>query len=59
MLIDVEDVALGHQTKMRWNDAADPDGDANTAYDDNPAGQAAFGLYGSQPRNFIFQRENY
>jgi len=43
----------------RWNDAADPDGDANSAYDDNPAGQAAFGLYGSQPRNFIFQRENY
>jgi len=43
----------------RWNDAADPDGDANTAYDDNPAGQAAFGLYGSQPRNFIFLRENY
>lgn len=43
----------------RWDDAANPDADANTSYDDKPAGQAGFGLYGSQPRNFIFFRENY
>jgi hypothetical protein len=43
----------------RWNDSANPDGDAATAYDDDPAARAAFGIYGSQPRNFIFLRENY
>lgn len=43
----------------RWDDAANPDADANTSYDDKPSGQAGFGLYGSQPRNFIFLRENY
>jgi MSHA biogenesis protein MshQ len=43
----------------RWNDAADPDGAAGTSYDDKPSGQAGFGLYGSQPQNFIFQRENF
>jgi hypothetical protein len=43
----------------RWDDAANPDADGNTAYDDKPAGQAGFGLYGSQPKNFIFFRENY
>ncbi|MGE0875482.1 MAG: DUF6701 domain-containing protein [Burkholderiales bacterium] len=43
----------------RWNDADNPDGDANTRYDDNPAARAAFGLYGAQPRNFIYFRENY
>lgn len=43
----------------RWDDAANPDADGNTSYDDKPAGQAAFGLYGSQPKNFIFFRENY
>lgn len=43
----------------RWNDAADPDGAAGTSYDDNPPAQAGFGLYGSQPQNFIFFRENY
>ena len=43
----------------RWNDAADPDGNAATAYDDNPFARAAFGLYGSQPNNFIYFRENY
>jgi hypothetical protein len=32
---------------------------SGAAWDDNPAGQAAFGLYGSQPQNFIFFRENY
>jgi len=26
---------------------------------DDPAGRAAFGLFGAQPRNFIFRRENY
>ncbi|MNC99805.1 hypothetical protein D3C83_182150 [compost metagenome] len=43
----------------RWNDAANPDADANTNYDDNPAARAAFGLYGSQPKNFIYFRENF
>jgi MSHA biogenesis protein MshQ len=43
----------------RWNDAADPDSNANTSYDDKPSGQAGFGLYGSQPKSFIFFRENY
>ena len=43
----------------RWDDGTNPDGDANTAYDDKPSGRATFGLYGSQPKNFIFFRENY
>ena len=47
----------------RWNDnpltGGDPDGNANTNYDDKPAGRAAFGLYGTQPNNFIFFRENF
>jgi MSHA biogenesis protein MshQ len=43
----------------RWNDGANPDGDANTAYDDNPSARAGFGLYGSQPGNFIYFRERY
>lgn len=43
----------------RWDDASNPDGNANTAYDDKPSGRATFGLYGSQPKNFIFFRENY
>jgi MSHA biogenesis protein MshQ len=43
----------------RWDDAANPDGNASTAYDDKPIGRATFGLYGSQPKNFIFFRENY
>ena len=43
----------------RWNDAADPDSNPNTFYDDNASARAAFGLYGSQPNNFIYQRENY
>jgi len=29
------------------------------AWNQNPGVRAAFGLYGSQPRNFIFFRENY
>jgi len=28
-------------------------------WNENPTGQATFGLYGSQPKNFIFFRENY
>lgn len=28
-------------------------------WDENPAARATFGLYGSQPKNFIFFRENY
>jgi hypothetical protein len=43
----------------RWNDGADPDGNANTAYDDNPSARAGFGVYGSQPGNFIYFRERY
>jgi Family of unknown function (DUF6701) len=43
----------------RWDDASNPDGNANTAYDDQPSGRASFGLYGSQPSNFIYFRENY
>jgi hypothetical protein len=43
----------------RWNDAVDPDANANTMYDDKPSARAAFGLYGSQPSNFIYFRENY
>lgn len=43
----------------RWDDSANPDGNANTAYDDKPTGRATFGLYGSQPKNFIFFRENF
>lgn len=42
----------------RWNDT-DDDADASTAYDDSPAARAAFGLYGSQPGNFIYFRENF
>jgi len=40
----------------RSNDAT-PVAGAN--YDDDPRATAAFGLYGSQPSNFIFFRENY
>jgi hypothetical protein len=43
----------------RWNDASNPDGDANTNYDDKPSARAAFGVYGAQPKNFIYFRENY
>jgi len=28
-------------------------------WDQDPSATAAFGLYGSQPQNFIFFRENY
>ena len=28
-------------------------------WDENPSARATFGLYGSQPKNFIFFRENY
>lgn len=41
----------------RWDDGANPDADANTSYDDEPAARATFGLYGSQPNNFIYFRE--
>ncbi|HEY6966428.1 MAG TPA: DUF6701 domain-containing protein, partial [Burkholderiales bacterium] len=30
-----------------------------TTYDQNPSARASFGVYGAQPRNFIFRRENY
>jgi MSHA biogenesis protein MshQ len=29
------------------------------SWDENPTARATFGLYGSQPKNFIFFRENY
>lgn len=38
---------------------ANPDGNPATAYDVAPACSASFGLYGSQPDQFIFIRENY
>jgi hypothetical protein len=41
----------------RWN-STDEGGDG-TFYDDKPSARAAFGLYGSQPSNFIYFRENY
>ena len=43
----------------RWDDAANPDGNANTSYDDNPSVRAAFGVFGARPNNVIFHRENY
>lgn len=43
----------------RWSDAADPDSSAATMYDDRPSAIGAFGLYGSQPNNFIYFRENF
>jgi hypothetical protein len=43
----------------RWNDTQNPDGNANTSYDDPPAVRAAFGVYGAQPGSFIFYREIY
>jgi hypothetical protein len=43
----------------RWDDTSDPDTNANTNYDDAPSARGAFGLYGSQPKNFIYFRENY
>ncbi|MGQ0510090.1 MAG: DUF6701 domain-containing protein [Betaproteobacteria bacterium] len=43
----------------RWNDALDPDAIGATAYDDNPSGRASFGLFGGQPNNYIYFRENY
>jgi len=41
----------------RWN-STDEGGDG-TFYDDKPAARAAFGLYGAQPSNFIYFRENH
>jgi hypothetical protein len=35
----------------KWDDGA--------AYDDKPAASVGFGIFGSQPKNFIFFRENY
>jgi hypothetical protein len=41
-----------------WNNT-DNDGNANTAYDDKPSAVGMFGVYGSQPNNFIYFRENF
>jgi hypothetical protein len=35
----------------KWNNSAN--------YDQDPSARAAFGVYGSQPKNYIFFRENY
>ena len=45
----------------RWNDAGTTEGpdDPATRHDDNPSARAAFGLFGGQPNNFIYFRENY
>ena len=43
----------------RWNDGADGDGVPATLYDDKPSARAAFGIYGSQPGNFIYFRERF
>jgi len=43
----------------RWNDSVDTDANPNTAYDDNPSARGGFGVYGSQPGNFIYFRERY
>lgn len=32
---------------------------SSSTYTDNPSARATFGVFGSQPKNFIFQRENY
>ncbi len=32
---------------------------SGAAYDDNPQGRASFGIYGSQPNNYIYFRENF
>jgi hypothetical protein len=32
---------------------------AGANYDDDPAARAAFGLFGAQPNNFIYFRENF
>jgi hypothetical protein len=38
----------------RWDDAANPDSDANTVYDDEPVARATFGVYRDR---MIFRRE--
>lgn len=43
----------------RWNDGVDGDAVPATLYDDNPSARAAFGIYGSQPGNFIYFRERF
>lgn len=43
----------------RWNNGPDPDGNPATSYDDEPAASVSFGVYGAQPPNVIFFRENY
>jgi hypothetical protein len=49
---------LGYLTG-RWDAADDHDSDPATSYDDDPFAHGAFGVYGAQPRYFIFFRENY
>lgn len=55
-------VDLGAEGKAylrgRWDDGANPDGDPNTAYDDDPAARASFGQYKAGAR-LIDLRERY
>jgi hypothetical protein len=51
--VDVQiDLAAESKTWLQLNRNAG-------AFTQNPLGRAAFGLYGSQPGNFIYFRENY
>lgn len=55
--IDASGAGMGYLLG-NWS-LANPDGNPSTAYDVNPSCTASFGLYGSQPNQFIFERENY
>lgn len=55
--IDVAGAGMGYLLG-NWS-LANPDGNPATAYDVDPACSASFGLYGSQPNQFTFMRENY
>ncbi len=55
--IDVAGAGMGYLLG-NWS-LANPDNNPATAYDVNPSCSASFGLYGSQPNQFTFMRENY
>ena len=56
----IADVTFTVPSYLKGNWAsADADSNANTSYDDNPVCSVGFGLFGAQPRQFIYQRENY
>ena len=54
-----EVAAIAYPEPDGYAPVTNPDADANTTYDDNPTGRASFGVYGSQPNNYIYFRENY